>query len=154
VEESELLGELQKICFASFLFHLRATSELYLPAYKGSTLRGAFGIVFKETVCIVDHGECARCLLKSKYAYPYVFDTPVPDGSARMRKYERAPHPFVIDPPLETRRFYGVADLLSLGLTLIGRAIEYLSYFIYAFEQMGTNRGIGKGRRFGKADLA
>ena len=71
-----------------------------------------------------------------------------------MRKYERAPHPFVIDPPLETRRFYGVGDLLSLGLTLIGRAIEYLSYFIYAFEPMGTNRGIGKGRRFGQADLA
>jgi hypothetical protein len=97
--EATLLRELQKISFASFHFHLRATTELNLPPYKGSTLRGAFGTVFKDTVCVVEHRDCDRCILKLKCAYPYIFDTPIPEGSERMRKYERAPHPFVIDPP-------------------------------------------------------
>jgi CRISPR-associated endoribonuclease Cas6 len=147
--EATLLRELQKISFASFPFHLRATTELHLPPYKGSTLRGAFGTVFKDTVCVVDHRECDRCILKLKCAYPYIFDTPIPEGSERMRKYERAPHPFVIDPPLETKTYYKPGDDLSFGLTLIGKAIDYLPYFIYTFERLGADRGIGKGRRFG-----
>jgi len=147
--EGSFLRELQKISFASFVFHLRAATELHLPAYKGSTLRGAFGTVFKDTVCVVEHRDCDRCILKLKCAYPDIFDTPIPEGSARMRKYERAPHPFVIDPPLETRQFYKPNDSLSFGLTLIGKAVDYLPYFIYAFERMGVRNGIGKGRRFG-----
>jgi hypothetical protein len=147
--EETILRELQKISFASFRFHLRATTELYLPPYKGSTLRGAFGTVFKETVCVVDHRDCDRCILRQKCAYPYIFDTPIPEGSSRMRKYERAPHPFIIEPPLDTRQLYERNELLSFGLTLIGKAVDYLPYFIYAFERMGANQGIGKGRRYG-----
>jgi hypothetical protein len=147
--EGGFLQELAKISFASFRFHLRAATELHLPPYKGSTLRGAFGTVFKETVCVVEHRDCDRCILKLKCAYPYIFDTPIPEGSARMRKYEHAPHPFIIDPPLESRTFYKPGDTLSFGLTLIGKAVDYLPYFIYTFERMGSERGIGKGRRFG-----
>jgi CRISPR-associated endoribonuclease Cas6 len=143
------LQELKKISFASFVFYLRATTELHLPPYKGSTLRGAFGTVFKETVCVVEHRDCDRCILRLKCAYPYIFDTPIPEGSARMRKYEQAPHPFVIDPPLETRELYKPNELLSFGLTLIGKAIDYLPYFIYTFERLGREQGIGKGRQFG-----
>jgi hypothetical protein len=152
--EDDLLRELQKISFSSFVFQLRATTELLLPPYKGSTLRGAFGTVFKETVCVVEHRDCDRCILKLKCAYPYIFDTPVPEDSARMRRYERAPHPFVIDPPLDTITRYEHGSSLSFGLTLIGRAIDYLPYFIYAFERMGKERGIGKGRRFGSGRFA
>jgi len=71
-----------------------------------------------------------------------------------MRRYERAPHPFVIDPPLETRELYKPNEPLNFGLTLIGKAIDYLPYFIYAFERMGKDRGIGKGRRFGSGRFA
>ncbi|MFQ5903240.1 MAG: CRISPR system precrRNA processing endoribonuclease RAMP protein Cas6 [Candidatus Binatia bacterium] len=144
------LQELNKISFASFVFHLRPTTELHLPPYKGSTLRGAFGIVFKDTVCVMDHRDCDRCILRLKCAYPYIFDTPVPDGSARMRKYTRAPHPFVIEPPLETKTTYESGEPVSFGLTLIGKAVDYLPYFIYTFERLGQERGIGRGRgRFG-----
>lgn len=144
--EEDLLRELKKISFASFVFHLRASTELHLPPYKGSTLRGAFGIVFKDTVCVVEHRDCDRCILRQKCAYPYIFDTPVPDGSARMRKYQRAPHPFVIEPPLDTRTTYKPGSSLSFGLTLIGKAIDYLPYFIYTFQRLGESWGIGRGR--------
>jgi CRISPR-associated endoribonuclease Cas6 len=144
--QSGLLQELNKISFASFVFHLRATTELHLPPYKGSTLRGAFGVVFKDTVCIMDHRDCDRCILRLKCAYPYIFDTPIPDGSTRMRKYQRAPHPFVIDPSLETQQLYKPNEPLSFGLTLIGKAVDYLPYFIYTFERLGKDKGIGRGR--------
>lgn len=54
-----------------------------------------------------------------------------------MRKYKSAPHPFVIEPPPEKRRGYKPGDEIQFGLTLIGRAIDYLPYFIYTFDELG-----------------
>jgi hypothetical protein len=93
---------------------------------------------------VVAGGDCDRCILRSKCAYPYIFETPVPDGSRRMASLEHAPHPFVIEPPLDERTQYGIGDPLSFGLLLVGRAIDYLPYFIFAFEHLGERCGIGK----------
>jgi hypothetical protein len=125
---------------------LRVQTPIHLPRYKGSALRGGFGIVFKETVCVVEHRDCGRCLLRTRCAYPYVFDTPVPEGATRMRKYPAAPHPFVLLPPLEHKTQYQPGETLTFGCTLIGRGAEYLPYFIYTFERLGTHYGLGKGR--------
>ena len=62
-----------------------------------------------------------------------------------MRKYPYAPHPFVITPPLEEKRTYREGDTLCFELTLIGRSIDFLPYFIYTFDELGRV-GIGKGR--------
>ena len=147
-----LAAQLVPLKFLSLRLHMRADEPLYLPAYKGSTLRGAFGAMFKDTVCVVPHRDCTRCLLRSHCAYPYVFETPVPDRSTRMRTYPAAPHPFVILPSLEDRREYGAGDEFHFDLTLIGKGIDYLSYFIYTFAQFSEKRGFGKGR--GKCTLA
>ena len=104
---------------------LRAQTPLQLPHYKGSALRGGFGAVFKETVCIVEHRDCRRCLLRTHCAYPYVFDTPVPHDATRMRKYEAAPHPFVLLPPLEGKTSYQPGEMLTFGWTLIGRGADF-----------------------------
>ncbi|MGE0826957.1 MAG: CRISPR system precrRNA processing endoribonuclease RAMP protein Cas6 [Candidatus Binatia bacterium] len=125
---------------------LRARDPLVLPPYKGSTFRGGFGTVFKETVCVVEHRDCARCLLRTRCAFPYVFDTPIPEGTTRMRKYTSAPHPFVLLPPLEETTLYRPGDVLPVDITLIGKGAEFLPYFIYTFERLGERRGLGKGR--------
>jgi hypothetical protein len=125
---------------------LRAQDPLQLPVYKGSTLRGGFGTVFKETVCVVEHRDCARCLLRSRCAFPYIFDTPVPEDAARLRKYPAAPHPFVFLPPLEEKTLYRPGETLAFDLTLIGKGIDFLPYFIYTFERLGERYGLGKGR--------
>jgi hypothetical protein len=62
-----------------------------------------------------------------------------------MLKYEKAPHPFIIEPPLEKKQVYDAGDEIIFNLILIGQAAEYLPYFIYGFEEMGE-KGIGKGR--------
>ena len=118
---------------------------IILPSYKGSTLRGGFGYAFKRVVCAIRDKGCPDCLLKEKCVYSYVFETPPPSDTKIMRKYKSAPHPFVIEPPMEKRRGYKTGDEIRFGLILIGRAIDYLPYFIYTFDELGKI-GIGKGK--------
>jgi CRISPR-associated endoribonuclease Cas6 len=84
-------------------------------------------------------------MLKERCIYSYVFETPPPSGTKMMTKYTAAPHPFIIEPPIEKRRGYSTADEIIFDLILIGKAIDYLPYFIYAFDELG-NIGIGKGK--------
>jgi hypothetical protein len=104
---------------------LWAQDPLQLPPYRGSTLRGGFGTVFKETVCVVEHRDCARCLLCSRCACPYVFNTPVSEEAARLRKYTAAPYPFVFLPPLEEKTLYRPGETLAFDLTLIGKGTSF-----------------------------
>ncbi len=133
------------IKYAPFSFKITPKEPLILPAYKGSTLRGGFGYAFKRVVCAIKDKECPDCLLKEKCIYSYVFETPPPSDTKIMRKYKSAPHPLIIEPPPEKRRGYKPGDEINFGLTLIGRAIDYLPYFIYTFDELGRI-GIGKGK--------
>lgn len=141
---------MEGISYGSYQFTLAAREALVLPAYKGSTLRGGFGHVFKRVVCAPRKATCDGCFLKESCVYSYVFETPPPSGSTMMRKYEAAPHPFVIEPPVDTRRGYEPGQELTFSLVLVGRAVEYLAYFIYAFSELGE---IGIGRKLGKFEL-
>ncbi len=143
-----MLEELRKIRFARFHLELEAVDRLRLPPYKGSTFRGAFGNTFKRLVCVKRDLECATCLIQRQCVYYYVFETPYQGEPARG--YTFVPHPFVIEPPEETREVYEPGEELRVGLVLVGKALDYLAYFIYAFEEMGR-RGLGQGR--GKAAL-
>jgi len=116
-----------------------------MPVYKGSTLRGGFGHAFKKVVCVKREKICETCLLKGKCVYSYVFETPPPSDTTKMKKYPYAPHPFVITPPLEEKRTYSPNDTLCFELTLIGKAIDFLPYFIYTFDELGKI-GIGQGK--------
>ena len=51
---------------------------------------------------------------------------------------------------MNNQRTYEKGEDISFGLTLIGRATDYLPYFIYALDELGRI-GIGKGR--GKYEL-
>jgi hypothetical protein len=141
---TEQLGQAK---LARYRFQIEAAERLELPAYKGSTFRGAFGHAFKRVICALRNKECEGCLLKDKCVYSYVFFTPLPPGTERMRKYPYAPHPFVLEPPLERNRFYEKGEKLYFELVLIGKGIEYLPYFIYAFDELGQS---GIGRRKGQ----
>ncbi|MCL5022268.1 MAG: CRISPR system precrRNA processing endoribonuclease RAMP protein Cas6 [Nitrospirae bacterium] len=139
-----------KIDCQSFLFRIAAKEILLLPSYKGSTLRGGFGNAFRRVVCALRKNECDDCILKEKCVYSYVFETPPPSDTKMMRKYKAAPHPFIIEPPPEKRRGYSPGSEITFGLTLIGRAVDYLPYFIYTFDELGKI-GLGKGK--GKFEL-
>lgn len=135
----------------SLEFLLRAQIDFPLPSFKGSTLRGAFGYAFKKAVCITRHQpECENCILTANCAYSYIFETPRPAGAEVMRKYEKVPHPFILRPPLTSERLIKKGQELSFGLVLIGRARDYLPYFVLVMEELAA-RGLGRER--GKCSL-
>jgi hypothetical protein len=130
---------------AKYRFVIRPTGKMHLPPYKGATLRGGFGYAFKDLVCIKPDRQCEACLIQDRCPYFQIFETPVPKGATMMRKYTRAPHPFVLTPPLDEGTEFTEKDELAFELVLIGRAIDHLPYFIYVFEELGR-RGIGRNR--------
>ena len=134
---------LDKLKIAKYRFTLEARQQLRLPPYKGSTLRGGFGRVFKSTVCFQPQVKsCGSCLLRQKCPYAYVFETAPPSDSEVLSKNTAVPLPFVIQPPLERRTAYRSGETLDFGLVLVGEAINYLPYFVVVFRELGKV-GIG-----------
>ncbi|MDR4506860.1 MAG: CRISPR system precrRNA processing endoribonuclease RAMP protein Cas6 [Candidatus Brocadiaceae bacterium] len=140
------MNMLDRFTFAKFRFTIRAEEDIILPTYKGSVFRGGFGYAFKKVVCIQRAGkECSECLLHERCVYSYVFETAPPEDTERLRLYKTIPHPFVLEPPLTKDRVVRHGDRISFQLILIGRAVDYLPYFIYTFTELGK-QGIGKNR--------
>ncbi len=131
---------------ATYRFDIEAFEPLNLPAYKGSTLRGGFGYAFKKMVCIEkDWRKCTPCRLGNTCPYGYIFETSVPEDSEVLRSLREVPIPFIIEPPLDEKTTYRPGDRLSFNVVLVGRAINYLPYFILAFQELGR-AGIGQPR--------
>ena len=119
--------------FSSFKFQL-SSSEI-LPLF-GSTLRGGFGYTFKKLTCLRKSSTCKDCVLRHVCPYSYIFETPSPENSTIMRKTEYIPHPYVID--VEEGKTY-------FNLILVGKAVNYLPYFIVTFDSLGE-KGLGRKR--------
>ncbi len=119
-------------------------TDVHLPAYAGSAWRGVFGHALKGAVCVTHERDCSQCLLYRSCVYPYIFETPPPPDSDRMRRYTAAPHPFVIYPLKSNTRTIPAQDTIGLELILFGRALDHLPYMIHAFRSAGK-LGIGAG---------
>lgn len=141
---------LKSVRWAKFRFRLAPTEPLFLPEYKGSAFRGGFGHVFRKVACVASALGSRDCPLNERCPYHYIFETPPPAGSQVLTKVPTAPQPFVIEPPLEAKRVYEPGEALTFHLVLVGRAIDYLPYFIYAFDELGR---VGLGRGKGKYRL-
>jgi hypothetical protein len=103
--------------------------------FPGNAWRGALGHALKRAVCVTRQAACRDCLLYRSCLYPYFWDTPPHVGAEKMRKYETAPHPFV----LETDD----AAPLRLDFTLVGQANRHLPVFIHALTQAASGpRGV------------
>lgn len=136
---------LGSFCVAQMELSLRALEPLRLPVHAGSTIRGGFGRAFRRIGCAASALGTDRCSLGEHCPYHYVFETPVPAGSHILAKVGTAPRPFVIEPPRDGQGAYEAGMLLTVGLVLIGRAIDYLPHFIFGFEELGRS-GLGRGR--------
>ena len=138
------MNPLQNFRLARYRISLTARSKIVMPPYAGSTLRGGFGHAFRKMVCTQGPIDCRDCTLKAVCPYPYIFETAPFEGAQRLRTYGDVPRPFVID-PLDTQGEYRRGESFAFRLTLIGRAIDYLPYFLVSFRELGEI-GIGKGR--------
>ena len=85
--------------YGQYRFHCRLDRDAALPAYKGSTFRGAFGIALKQVVCALKRRSCDGCLLRGQCLYTRVFETPLALAPEKESRMAQVPHPFVIQPP-------------------------------------------------------
>jgi hypothetical protein len=107
-----------------------------LSGYLGSLLRGVFGAKLRWISCPRETAECGTCESRGCCAYGYVFNTPVPDGAARLRTHQDVPRPFVIQPPPPGVVRLAAGQNLDLHLVLFGRTIDYLPHFVWAFREI------------------
>lgn len=123
-------------------FTCRLTTDAQLPAYKGSMFRGVFGHALKKVVCTVRQRQCVGCMLASRCLYARVFERRQWQNEDRHR-LANPPQPYMIVPDLDRRTRYRCGETLRFRLTLFGEFNDFLPYFVYAVETMGT-LGIGR----------
>lgn len=132
--------------FSVYRLSLEAQERIELPRVnKGITLRGAFGTVFRRLVCHDLKAYCHSCPIKENCPYCAVFSPVVPPDAERLKLNSDIPRPFVIKPPLNGQDVYGLGDILFFDLVVVGKAQDFLPYFIVTFEELGR-QGIGVGR--------
>jgi len=103
---AEQHGPLGRFCCARYRLVLLAVEPIQLGQFVGSTLRGGFGHAFKQAVCLWPGGDCRRCRYREPCVYSYVFETPRPSGSERLRGIDQIPRPYVIEPPSDAGARY------------------------------------------------
>lgn len=139
-------ASLEDFFFSVFRLNLEAGDRIELPRFnKGITLRGAFGTVFRRLVCHDLKAPCPSCPLRENCPYSNVFNPVIPPDAERLRLNRDIPRPFIIKPPLDPEGSYKAGDELCFDLVVVGRAQDYLPYFIVTFEELGR-QGIGVGR--------
>ena len=127
-------------------FQAEAIEEIYFPSYMGSTIRGAFGVILKQSVCVTKQKKCSECMLQYNCVYSYIFETPIPANSKVMRKQTNIPHPFTLSDMSDLKKYlYKPGEVFSFTLTLVGKSIDSLPYCVYSMIRLGE-AGIGKTR--------
>ena len=131
-----------------FKFVINGPKGLDLPSYHGSTLRGAFGHAFKQIACVDSkRASCHECEIEIHCPYAYVFETTSNSKeNGWMGAYDDVPRPFMFVPQLEGKTYIEPNEELEIEVRLFGKGIEYLPYFVLAFNQMGE-QGLGYQRK-------
>ncbi|OGR06482.1 MAG: hypothetical protein A2511_10815 [Deltaproteobacteria bacterium RIFOXYD12_FULL_50_9] len=128
-----------------YRFECRFLSQALLPAFKGSTLRGALGHALKKIACALRRNSCDSCLLTGTCPYAFLFETEKIDrrATAANTRLSGRPHPYVLVPPVDHSRHYNIGDSFSFALKLFGKANDFLPHLIYGIELMGQE-GLGR----------
>ncbi len=142
---------LEKLRFAVFEFVLAPEQTIVFPEFKGNVFRGALGKTLRHLTCAFKEKKCTDCLIHDKCIYSKIFESIHTTDNSILKNVENAPHPFVLYIPEQHSLEYPVKpgavvpenSKILFSLTLVGEAIEYISYFILAFEEIGK-KGIGK----------
>lgn len=136
---------------ARYRFTFRAEKPLSRDVYLGSAWRGVFGRALRQLVCIARDKECSECMLYRSCVYPYVFETPVDESEAVLGRTQYAPHPFVLD--AELRPVVIDPRVERIGMTLFGRANQYLAYLVQAMKNAGAQGLRSQGQPLELVDL-
>ncbi len=138
---------LSAIRFGSWRFVLEAGSDGRLPGFKGSTIRGAFGMALRRMACIAGiNKDCRQCMVFENCMYALAFESvnnPEKNSSKFLGKYEYIPHPIVFSDRSAGKRDYKKGDKLEFELMLVEPYVSKLPYYVYAVKN-AAETGLGK----------
>jgi len=123
------------IYLTKFLFNLEALEDMLLPEYKGSTVRGAFGWEFKNTVGPLEP------------VFDFVFDSKAEgDLPKELEGVKKVPHPLIIEPPIFHKRNISKGEVFTITLTVIGESDNFTPFFVQTIKNMGRKGLTSKGK--------
>ena len=127
-------------------FSIRPVSKLIVPAVnKGNMLRGGFGHAFRRLCCVPQCRDARSCPITDSCPYKQIFEPSPPPGAERLSKNQDIPRPFIFRPPHTTQTNFEHDESFEFELVLIGRAFDYLPYFVLSFRELAEG-GLGLNR--------
>src|SRR5260370_10067628 len=134
-----------------FRFRSAPLQPLLVPVVnKGNMLRGGFGHGFRRLCCIPQCSDSRSCPLAASCPYKAVFEPSPPAGAESLSKNQDVPRPFVFRAPQTQQTRFEKGQLFEFDLVLIGRALDFFSYFVLSFRELAAE-GLGLNRA--KANL-
>ena len=129
-----------------FRFTIAPLQTLVVPAInKGNMLRGGFGHAFRRICCVPQCKDPGICPLAGSCPYKAVFEPSPPPGAESLSKNQDIPRPFVFRAPHTRQTRFEQGQAFEFGLVLIGRALDFLPYFVLSFRELATE-GLGLNR--------
>lgn len=129
-----------------FRFSLTPLEPLLVPAVnKGNMLRGGFGHAFRRLCCVPQCRNTRSCPIATTCPYKLVFEPSPPPGSTRLSRNQDIPRPFVFRAPQTSQTRFENGRTFEFDLILIGRALEFLPYFVLSFREL-AEEGLGLNR--------
>ncbi|NIA31576.1 MAG: hypothetical protein GWP06_16920, partial [Actinobacteria bacterium] len=138
--------EKMSLPFSVVNFELEAVDAIYFDKFPGFIFRSGFGFALRKLCRYKNENiPCKECRLKDVCPYAYIFETPRSDSKTVDFTAEGFPHPFVFQPPFLANPHVSAGQTMHLSLTLFGKGISYLLFYIYAFDLLGEY-GLGPAR--------
>lgn len=129
-----------------FRFVLAPTEPLFVPAInKGNMLRGGFGHAFRRLCCVPQCKDARSCPVGMSCPYKAIFEPSPPPEAEALSRNQDIPRPFVFRAPKTQQTRFETGQVFEFELVLIGRALEFLPYFVLAFRELAAE-GLGLNR--------
>jgi hypothetical protein len=129
-----------------FRFTIAPLQPLAVPAVnKANMLRGGFGNAFRRLCCVPQCRDTKNCPLANSCPYKAVFEPSPPPGADRLSKNQDIPRPFVFRAPQTQQTQFKHGERFEFELVLIGRALDFLPYFVLSFREL-AQEGLGLNR--------
>lgn len=125
---------------------IQLKEDTVLPRFPATTFRGGMGAVFKKSFCLSDSDKCLDCEYLDTCIFSYIFKTSMSKEAEIRNQSQLVAPPYIIQVPFtKNKKEYKKREIIEVELTILGNAIDYLSYFIYAFKELGQ-KGLGRNR--------
>ncbi len=129
---------------------LRFERPVILRTYPSFYFRSLLGKELFRLICPFRKKMCESCTLRFKCAYSFIFESPITRDNPVLYGRNFASHPFVLETDIDTRK---TIEVLTLRITLIGQAKEYIPIVFWSLVKAGEN-GIFKSKvRYQISDL-